>query len=204
MPSGGKWSELIVGHSVKEVMDFESTLAEEEMDMEEADPESGDRAPVKVPSPLQPSLEEKDHHDLTHLPFRSWCRHCVRGKGRAADHTTRAREDGLPVLHPDYCFMKSEGAEMKTLLVGRDKGSRMTCSSVVPLKGASLEFAVKRALTFLTKIGMEVASLVLRTDQEHVVVDLMSEVATRRQASSFIEQSPVGSSASNGLALLHL
>ena len=37
------------------------------------------RAP---PIPATPSLEEVTQHQLTHRPFRSWCPHCVRGKGR--------------------------------------------------------------------------------------------------------------------------
>ena len=34
------------------------------------------RAPKAVPK------EERDAHEATHLPFRSWCRHCVRGRAR--------------------------------------------------------------------------------------------------------------------------
>ena len=28
----------------------------------------------------------KKCHELTHLPYRSWCSHCVRVKGKAIDH----------------------------------------------------------------------------------------------------------------------
>ena len=31
--------------------------------------------------PLQPSIEERIHHEVTHLPFRSWCPDCVKGEG---------------------------------------------------------------------------------------------------------------------------
>jgi len=34
----------------------------------------------RLSRPPQPSKEEVLQHELTHLPFRSWCRHCVRGK----------------------------------------------------------------------------------------------------------------------------
>ena len=30
--------------------------------------------------PVLPSEAEVEQHELTHLPFRSWCRHCVRAK----------------------------------------------------------------------------------------------------------------------------
>ena len=38
--------------------------------------------------PEEPTEEERRRHELTHLPYRSWCKWCVLGKGR----TTRARK----------------------------------------------------------------------------------------------------------------
>ena len=46
---------------------------------------------------------------------------------------------------------------------------------------------------------MESAAVVFRSDQEHATLDLINEVARRRHARSFVEQYPVGSSASNGI-----
>ena len=48
--------------------------------------EFGKRMPVKMQDPKLSSLEEEREHVLTRLPYRSWCVHCVRGKGRAMDH----------------------------------------------------------------------------------------------------------------------
>ena len=45
--------------------------------------ESGIRGTVLVPTPYKPSQDEVDDHYLTHFPFRSWCRHCIRGRGRS-------------------------------------------------------------------------------------------------------------------------
>ena len=41
--------------------------------------------------PPNVSKEEYDSHQLTHLPFRSWCDHCV--KGKAVDDAHRPRID---------------------------------------------------------------------------------------------------------------
>ena len=30
----------------------------------------------------EPTQKEIDEHTLTHIPFRSWCAHCVRGKAK--------------------------------------------------------------------------------------------------------------------------
>ena len=36
--------------------------------------------------PCRPSQQEVDEHMVTHLPFRSWCPHCVSGKSRGKQH----------------------------------------------------------------------------------------------------------------------
>ena len=54
---------------------------EEGVSEEAEEEEAGLRRPKKVLDPREPSAEERKEHELTHLPFRSWCRHCVRGRG---------------------------------------------------------------------------------------------------------------------------
>ena len=36
---------------------------------------------VKMLDPRQPSEEERRNHNLTHLPYRNWCEHCVKAEG---------------------------------------------------------------------------------------------------------------------------
>ena len=69
--------------------DQESTREAEERSTREAEQaEAGgeERKVVKVLDPRQPTDEERRTHNLTHLPYRSWCEHCVKGRGREADH----------------------------------------------------------------------------------------------------------------------
>ena len=44
---------------------------------EEEEPEAGMRKPAKMNDPKEPSAEERREHELTHLPYRNWCKHCV-------------------------------------------------------------------------------------------------------------------------------
>ena len=71
----------------------------------ESEPEEARR--VKTASvPTKPSKEEVDEHMITHLPFRSWCPHCVRGKSKGKPHgkaTNGNRE--IPTIALDYTFM---------------------------------------------------------------------------------------------------
>ena len=37
-------------------------------------------------APKEPTRDERMRHEATHLPYRSWCPICVRGRGRNAPH----------------------------------------------------------------------------------------------------------------------
>ena len=60
------------------------------------------------PIPVTPTLEEVRQHRLTHTPFRSWCPHCVRGKGREDRHSPSKQKGvymGIPKIVSDYFFV---------------------------------------------------------------------------------------------------
>ena len=64
------------------------------------------RRPKHRALPTNVSKEEFDAHQLTHLPFRSWCDHCVRGK--AVDDAHRPMIDphrGEAKTGMDYFFL---------------------------------------------------------------------------------------------------
>ena len=148
--------------------------------------EYGMRNPRKLQDPRLPSRKEvDDHHLAAHLPYRSWCAFCVMGKGKSASHFKQTREDGLPELHLDYCFISTEGKPLATILVVKEKFSKMMMAIVVPLKGGSVEFPTKRILAFLKEIGLESADVVLKSDQENAILDLLKIVASRRTARLF-------------------
>ena len=48
--------------------------------------DAGQRHPTLVGDPQLPSQTEIDEHNMTHSPFRSWCRHCVRGRVESHPH----------------------------------------------------------------------------------------------------------------------
>ena len=65
---------------------------------EELDPKRGGLEPGKVTrgeegarwrrigDPRLPTEKEVEEHNLTHVPYRNWCPHCVRGLGKDLDH----------------------------------------------------------------------------------------------------------------------
>ena len=81
------------------------------------EPEAGRRQAQKMQSPVRPRAEEVAEHELSHLPYRSWCRFCVRGRCRALPHRAGVEQPVGSELHFDYCFLGKEGEPGKTLPV---------------------------------------------------------------------------------------
>ena len=53
-------------------------------------------APRVPPVPAKPTQAEQDEHYATgHAAYRSWCEHCVKGRGRASPHAV-VSEGELP------------------------------------------------------------------------------------------------------------
>ena len=64
--------------------------------------EAGKRNTTRVRTPYKPSQEEVDDHDLTPLPYRSGCRHCIRARGKETSHQQqRGTDRTVPEFHMD-------------------------------------------------------------------------------------------------------
>jgi hypothetical protein len=171
---------------------------------EEEEGESGKREVQKMNSPGKPSAEEVEHHNLTHLPFRNWCRHCIRGRGKEASHKVVQDEGGeVPELHLDYCFPgEEETGKNLTVLVARMRNTRMTMSTVIPSKTTG-EFTGKRIMAFLRECGCELSKLTVKTDQEPAILALVEDLVKMRvdkgASETIPENSPTYSHQSNGV-----
>ena len=98
--------------------------------------EFGSRNRRKLQDPRLPSKKEANDHSLAvHTPYRSWCTFCVMGEGKSAPHQQQLRDDGLPQLTLDYCFISTKGNPLATILVAKANISKTIIATVVPFKG---------------------------------------------------------------------
>ena len=66
----------------------------------ELDEEAGTR-PLSTPGKPTPTMIEA--HEVCHLPFRSWCAFCVRGRGQSSSHLDVDKSDEqVPKISVDY------------------------------------------------------------------------------------------------------
>ena len=73
--------------------------------------------------PYQPTDDERATHSTTHLPFRAWCTHCVKGLARGWPHRS---DDGspsdIPTVATDFCFVSTESDDdVRTILAVKEK-----------------------------------------------------------------------------------
>ena len=79
--------------------------ADEDIGEEEAQPQR------VATSPRLPSVREREEHELTHCPFRSWCEHCTKGQKKDFPHkkvTGELAESSVVRVSMDYCFFTED------------------------------------------------------------------------------------------------
>ncbi len=74
-------------------MSIESIRPQEfEINMVEGQETEEGRRPTGIFVPATPTEEEVREHELTHVPYRGWCKHCVAGKAITTPHKTCVKE----------------------------------------------------------------------------------------------------------------
>ena len=82
-------------------------------DVEEAKEEGSKAEVVRIPE--EPTKQEWEEHMTTHVPYRSWCPYCVRGRGRSDQHRkgTKEPEKRLLTISMDYAYLNTEEGKTK-------------------------------------------------------------------------------------------
>ena len=112
--------------------------------------------------PVSPQIWEVLEHNLTHLPFRSWCKICVQSKSK--QNPSRTLKTRQPVLQMDYSFIGDRPGEPQiTLLNVVDVLSGLALSVVVPQKGQSV-YAQAELRRFVLETGRTFG--ILQSDPE--------------------------------------
>ena len=104
----------------------------------------------------------------------------------------------VPEIGIDYAFMKEKGnEETLTIVVMKDRDTKTISSDVVELKGRGIDGTVDRIIENIQRLGYK--KVILKSDQEPALVNLINGVIEARDDSTIPECSPVGESQSNGV-----
>ena len=171
-------------------------------DGEERSREEEVRKPKPAARPYTPTKEEIREHEVTHLPFRPWCRHCVFGKGVRSPHLKSDDKEKIgTTISMDYCFMADdeEEGDLPGVLVIWDDNHECLWALPVDKKGP-VDWVVKWIVNKLDSVGYKGSPLTLKSDQEPAITALKMAIAATRVGHSTPIESPVRESASNGAA----
>ena len=76
--------------------------------------------PMMLRGPIEPAQQEIDIHNLTHLPYMSWCPHCVATTRPNVAHKSSKVESTIPLVALDYCYVRDAiDQDVTTCLVAR-------------------------------------------------------------------------------------
>ena len=178
----------------------------EDDDIEKEEEEG--REPKTMRMPKQVSKEERDAHEATHMPFRSWCRHCVRGRARNMQHTKEKAEvenkNKVPRVSMDYFFMSEEDRKASTnpLFIMIDEETKDRYARAVGKKGVTdMDWLVKDIVAELRAWGHqggEGGVMIMKSDNENSIV-AVREAAGKFLGGRVIPEAPAkGESKSNG------
>ena len=69
--------------------------------------------PLTFPDVAEPTAAERAAHEILHLPYKAWCIHCQRGKGRDVYHRSRSEPERrqLPVIFFDRACTPTSGED---------------------------------------------------------------------------------------------
>ena len=165
--------------------------------------EPGVRVAVIKRGPKDPTEQEIKEHYATHVPFRSWCPHCVAAAAKCTPHKkTEEHETSVPRQHLDYWFMRDEkGADSVPVIVIKDEETKGFGAHVVTVKGG-VEWVATRVIEDIKAFGHN-DEVILKSDQEVALRDLVHEVERQRgleKKTTLFEESKVYDSQSNGTA----
>ena len=160
--SGGKKTvfERLVKHQQKLILDSVK--------------EPGAERPVKtLPSVKVPDAGEIALRELTHMPFRNWCKHCQMHLGREDKHQRqKTPKDSMPTVSFDFCFtargpnQAAGDTEKMIVLLLVDRDTRFVEAVPTVAKGGAKwkSYLIGEIVKFITFLGHH--EVVLRSDGE--------------------------------------
>ena len=178
--------------------DYEPSIPDEYADAVHEEFEEGvEKSGLR--KPLQPTQQEIDEHQITHVPYRDWCAHCVRGKAHTAPHLKSAGSklpEQRPTIAMDYFYLgKREDSSMPILGVVEET-TRRCFSITLPCKGLEHQYNVAILQKVIKVLGLQFG--VLKSDTERSIVALRDAVQLKFPNLS-VENATKGESQSNGL-----
>ena len=129
--------------------------------------------------PPGPTAEELDKHELTHVVFRSWCKHCISSRAKEDPHRSVATHEGrTPKVMLDLMFFTSDqepGVQLPVLVV-----YDLSTGAVMAMQSTKDSSVVTVGAVVQTLDTWGHTDVVLHADGEPATKSLVRSVANAR------------------------
>ena len=179
-------------------------MAEDDVQCTPCGDEYGMRSAKVLRGPKEPTAEEIAEHNVKHVPYRSWCPRCVAAAGKATSHqrNRNGEQSAIPYHHIDYWFMRDErGGNSIPVVVMKDSDTKAFGAHVVTQNG-NIDWVAEKLCEDIENFGHS-GKVVLKSDQENALVDLLGEVKLKRSQKNqetLCENSKIYDSQTNGVS----
>ena len=154
-----------------------------ECELENQAEQDADRVRL-IPDPGKPIRREREAHEVTYVPCRSWCIACVRGRGVALTHfrNTTADEERLHTFEMYYCFPSQDSQQGITVLAVKEMQGKAGSAFMVPSE-ERIWYLVKVVTDFMSAHGC--GRSISKSDREpsHVLTTGPEKCQTERHNS---------------------
>ena len=150
------------------------------------EPQSESFNPKYLRQPRQPSKQERELHNMTHIPFQPWCVVCQEAKGRASQHRKQRASTKTSKIQLDYAYIRQpQDKEPTTILTWVESLTGLAGSLMTAKKGVT-QAQLDAVITFIKRQGLSQSTL--QCDGEPALVKLVEEIG--KQTSLPTRQSP--------------
>ena len=150
------------------------------------EPHSESFRPTYLRQPKQPSKQERELHNMTHIPFQPWCVVCQEAKGRASQHRKQRASTKTSKIQLDYAYIRQpQDKEPTTILTWVESLTGLAGSLMTTKKGVT-QAQLDAVITFIKRQGFSQSTL--QCDGEPALVKLVEEIG--KQTSLPTRQSP--------------
>ena len=165
---------------------FDLVPGKEEVADTGGEPQATSFHPKYLRQPKQPSKQERELHNMTHIPFQPWCVVCQEAKGRASQHKKQKASTKTSKIQLDYAYIRQpQDKEPTTILTWVESLTGLAGSLMTTKKGIT-QPQLDAVVTFIKRQGF--AQSTLQCDGEPALVKLVEEIG--KQTSLPTRQSP--------------
>ncbi len=139
-------------------------------------------------NPRNPTKKEIELHDLTHLPFRGWCKWCIAGRSPNAQHSTRSKEEisesPIPKIGFDYFYLNEEDRKAKRnpCIAMANESNGALCTLPTGSKGVQwCEWVIKLLAMEIENWGEKHNEVIFKNDGEHSIVAVTDVVVAIKE-----------------------